>query len=59
LKSSAGSVVRLLEARKIFNMGSIREKTPSVTGGMQEKAARGRIIALDSEVKPRDLWAID
>ena len=50
--------MRKLEAKKIFSMGSIREKTPSVTGGIQENAARGRIVAFEIDVKPRELKAI-
>lgn len=55
LKSSAGKVVRSFDARNIFNIGSMRENTPSETGGTQENAARGRIVAFERDVRPREL----
>lgn len=55
LNNSSGSVVRLFDARKIFNFGSSRAKTPSVTGGTRVNAARGRMVALERWVRFRDL----
>ncbi len=55
LNSSPGREVNSFDARKILSLGSNREKTPSVTRGTRVNVARGRIVALERAVNPRDL----
>jgi len=51
LKSSPGSVVRQLDAKNSFNLGSNFENTPWVTVGTRVNVASGRIVVLDKVVR--------
>lgn len=54
LKSSAGSVVKLLEDRNSFSLGCNGKKA-SEEVGTRVKALRGRMVALDKLVNDLDL----
>lgn len=58
LNISSGSVSSLLEERKIFNLGSIREKTPGTTGGTRTNVASGRIVAFERVVRFSELTVL-